>query len=102
MKTYELELYGEKYNLVITTDNYQNNGSLAIMLETIGGEPFTTLTVNLSDGVAENEYQYLDTNNNPWAEKFIKDNGLGTPTGIMGYSGFCEYPLYRFNLEALK
>lgn len=101
MKTYELEFYGEKYNLAAKTAEY-GNGTLAIMLETDEGEPFATLTVNLVDGVANNEYQYVDTNNHSWAEKFIKKNKLGTPTGIMGYSGFCQYPLYKFNLEALK
>ena len=102
MKTYKLEFYGKTYNLVVKTANYSNNDSLAVMLETDEGEPFTILTVNLCDGVAENEYQYVDTNNNSWAEKFIKKNNLGKPTGIMGFSGFCKYPLYKFNLEALK
>ncbi len=102
MKTYELEFYGETYNLVAKTANYSNNGSLAVMLETDEGEPFATLTVNLADGVAESEYQYVDTNNCSWAEEFIKKNKLGEPTGMMGFSGFCQYPLYRFNLEALK
>jgi len=102
MKTYELEFYGEKFNLVAKTANYSDNDSLAVMLETDEGEPFAVLTVNLSDGVAEKEYQYIDTNNNSWAEEFIKKYKLGEPTGIMGFSGFCQYPLYKFNLEALK
>ena len=102
MKTYKLNFYGKEYNLVVKTSHYTNNDSLAVIVETDEGEPFDTITVNLSDGVAEKEYQSVDTNNSPWAEKFIKDNGLGTPTGIMGYSGFCKYPLYKFNLEALN
>ena len=102
MKTYELEFYGETYNLEAKTANYSNNDSLEVMLETDEGEPFTILTVNLCDGVANKEYQYVDTNNNPWAEEFIKKNNLGWPTGIIGFSGFCQYPLYRFNLEALN
>lgn len=102
MKTYELEFYGEKYNLIVKTSRYTNNDSLAVLLETEEGEPFATVTVNIMNGVASEEYQYIDTNNCSWAPKFIEDNGLGTPTGIMGFSGFCQYPLYRFNLEALK
>ena len=44
----------------------------------------------------------IDTNNCEWAEKFIKENELGTPTGIMGYSGFCEYPLYLFDTSKIR
>ena len=102
MKTYELKFYGKTYKLNAITAHYNNNNSLAVLLETEEGEPFATITVNLTNGIAENEYQYVDTNNNHWAEKFINDNGLGEPTGITGYSGFCGYPLYKFNLEAFK
>lgn len=102
MKTTTINLYGEEESVMVVTGHYNNNNSLAVMLETDDGEPFATLTVNLSDGIAEGEYQYVDTNNCPWAEDFIKENGLGTPMGIMGYSGYCQYPLYRFNLEAFK
>lgn len=81
---------------------YANNSSLAVFLETTDGEPFCNLTVNITDGVAGEEYQYVDTNNCPWALDFIKSNDLGTPTGIVGYSGFCEYPLVKFNLDKIK
>ena len=40
---------------------------------------------------------YIDTNNCPWAEEFLKDNNLAEDTGTTGLSGFCEYPLYKFN-----
>lgn len=84
---------------------YSNNGNLAIQLITPEGEPVSTLTVNIMDGVCEyrgEEYAYVDTNNNPTGVKFILENELGEPTGEVGYSGFCEYPLYRFNLDKLK
>ena len=102
MKTYKLNFYGKEYNLVVKTSHYTNNDSLAVMIETDEGEPFDTITVNLADGIATDKYQYVDTNNCPWAENFIKSNGLGTPTGLWGYSGFCKYPLYQFNLKALN
>lgn len=102
MKTYKINHYGKTYEVTIKKTEYSNNGSLAILLETTDYEPFGVITVNLPNSCASEEYQYVDTNNCPWAEKFIKDNGLGNPTGIMGYSGFCQYPLYRFNLEALN
>ena len=45
---------------------------------------------------------YVDINNCPWATKFIKDNELGEFTGKYGKSGFCVYPLYKFNLDKIK
>lgn len=99
---YELELYGKKYEVEVGRTTYANNSSLAILLETVDGEPFATLTVNLCDGVANNEYAYVDINNCSWAKEFIEKNKLGTPTGRIGYSGFCQYPLYKFNIEQIK
>ena len=103
MKTYKLDLYGETFNLTATIEHYSNNDSLAICLETDEGEPFDTITVNLMESsfIGENQ-AFIDTNNCSWAEKFIKKYKLGKPTGIMGYSGYCSYPLYEFNLEAFK
>ena len=90
------------YDVEVFRTSYYNNDSLAVFLQTVEGEPFCNLTVNLSDGVAGEEYQYVDTNNCPWALDFIKSNNLGTPTGIVGYSGFCQYPLVKFNIDKIK
>lgn len=38
----------------------------------------------------------------PEMEKFIKDNDLGEFTGLTLRSGFCEYPLYVFNVDKLR
>ncbi|MBR3208901.1 MAG: DUF4313 domain-containing protein [Bacilli bacterium] len=95
-----MKLLGYEVEVLRTT--YRNNGSLAVLIETTEGEPFATLTVNLASGIAEGDYAYVDTNNCEWAEKFIKENELGTPTGIMGYSGFCEYPLYLFDTSKIR
>lgn len=43
----------------------------------------------------------MDTNNFPEAEEFIRIHELGTFTGTTAYSGFCEYPLYRFDLSKI-
>lgn len=103
MKTYKLDLYGQTFNLVANIDSYANNDSLAICLNTDEGEPFAVITVNIAESSIIGQNQaFVDTNNCSWAEKFIKKYKLGKPTGIMGYSGFCSYPLYEFNLEAFK
>ena len=93
--------FGE-YDVRVERSKYRNNNSLAIMLicknEDGYEEPFATLTVNLGyDDIVDDIYQFVDTNNCPWAEEFIKENNLGTPTGVYGRSGYCSYPLYEFN-----
>ena len=59
------------------------------------------LTVNLGEKLTDGE-AYVDTNNIPNAEEFIAEYELGTPLGVLRRSGFCEYPLYNFNLENVK
>ena len=88
----------DEVNIEITS--YANNKSLAIQLWCEDG-PFATLTVNL-DGEREEGCQYVDVNNCPWAEQFIYKYKLGTFTGNIGYSGFCAYPEFKFNIEELK
>ena len=44
----------------------------------------------------------LMCNDMPDIEKFITDNDLGEFTGFTQRSGFCEYPLYLFNVDKLR
>ena len=46
--------------------------------------------------------QAVDINTCPWAEEFIKTNKLGIPCGVTITSGYCEYPLYIFDLDKLE
>lgn len=89
-----------EYKLKVCICNYQND-NLAIALETDIGEPFTRLTVNL-EKLYEDDEAYIDTNNFPAAEELIEKYDLGKFTGRYGYSGFCTYPLYKFNMLELK
>ncbi len=63
--------------------------------------PYATLTVNLEGYDVPKYHAFLDTNNCPTAEQFVVSNGLGTSTGKYGRSGYCQYPLYKFNREKL-
>ena len=38
----------------------------------------------------------------PDIEKFITENDIGEFTGFTQRSGFCEYPLYLFNVDKLR
>jgi len=94
---------------------YQSNNRLAVQLVTAKApwSEFATITVNLPTVPEEllkmwfgtnmsdlNTLAFVDTNNCPWAEEFLKDNNIAEDTRISMPSGFCNYPLYKFNLDA--
>lgn len=87
------------YDVQAKRARYYNN-NLAIELYA-DWEPFARLTVNLVNDLDE-DCAYVDTNNCPWAEHFIVTNNLGYPVGTARRSGYCVYPLYRFNLDKLE
>lgn len=74
--------------------------------------PYTTATVNLGEDSGNNSVipfgaTFLDTNNNSDIVDFFKKEGLGEVYTRFGeevtmQSGFCEYPLFQFNVNKLK
>ena len=99
----KITLFGKTYNVTPHVNGYCDNGSLAIRLLCDNYEPFATLTVNLDESAScKEDCAFIDTNNCPWAGTFIRDNNLGVPTGRYGYSGFCTYPEYKFDLSKLQ
>lgn len=103
MKSYKLFLPNEHPNLTIRLAHYMANDSIALLLDDRdSGEPYANLTVCLPDqDVLLADEAYVDTNNCEWAEEFILENHLGEFTGQWGYSGFCKYPKYKFNLKEM-
>lgn len=99
-KYYEISLYGQTWRVALYKAEYEMGG-LAIEMITDEGEDFATLTVNLGGGIGENE-AFIDTNNCSWAEEFLKKNKIARPTGETRCSGFCTYPLYRFDEKVLN
>ncbi len=95
--------YGGEYQVSLEINTYLNNGCMYIGLVEQGEypEPYGDLTVNL-EGKAPDYCGYVDLNNMPELEKFIEDNDLGEFTGLTRRSGFCEYPLYMFNVDKLR
>lgn len=95
--------YGGEYDVSLEINTYLNNGCMYIGLIEQGEypEPYGDLTVNL-DGKVPDYCGYVDLNNMPELEKFIEDNNLGEFTGLTRRSGFCEYPLYMFNVDKLR
>lgn len=87
----------------LTMSRYAGSGNLFLELINTEGEypePYGNITVNL--GEVPKYCGYIDTNNMPEMEKFIVDNDLGNFTGLTLQSGFCEYPLYVFNVDKLR
>lgn len=84
-------------------DHYQADNSLYVgVLDTRENEPYADLTVCLNDSTLGKDEAYVDTNNCPSAIKLIDEYKMGKPTGKVGKSGFCEYPVYKFDLTKIK
>lgn len=98
--TYNLYAWGTNHKVETSKKNYWDNGNLAITLSEPGEGPYATLTVNLGKKLPKNQ-AFVDTNNCYWAERFIQENELGHPAGEVGYSGWCRYPLYEFDLDRI-
>ena len=96
--------WGSSEEVQLEINSYMNNKGLYIGLMNRDGddfEPYGDLTVNLSQK-APDYCAYVDTNNMPGVEKFIEENDLGEFTGLTQRSGFCEFPLYMFNVDKLR
>ncbi len=74
---------------------YQNNGTLALIMNELDGEEYAVVTVNLNHPMQSNDMAFLDENNYPRIGNWIERNGLGSFTEVRACSGFCSYPLYR-------
>lgn len=103
--------WGKTYDVALKVSKYNNNGSLSIMMmcENFSGmmdEPFGVVTVNLPQSKLFADFapntQFVDTNNLPNIEKFLVENKIAKKGDIIGYSGFCQYPSYEFDLDAIK
>lgn len=96
--------WGIVENVELKINSYRNNGSLFMELWDTGGEypeAYGNITVNLDNEIPA-YCAYVDTNNMPEMEEFIRENKLGVFTGLTKESGFCEYPLYLFDSDKLR
>ncbi|MBO5710731.1 MAG: DUF4313 domain-containing protein [Rikenellaceae bacterium] len=102
----KLERYGHVYDITFELDRYASGGGLAILMEAnsrLGPMPYAVLTVNLEDYPTYGNRAYVDVNNlGDEILAWIEENNLGVPTGEIGYSGFCVYPEYSFNLDEIN
>jgi len=114
MKTFDFETpYATYRDCYLRVCSYSYNPlCLAVRVENQEDGPITTLTVNLgedigNDSIIRENQAFVDVNNNETAAEFLAENGIAEPVTrfgepVVGYSGWCAYPLYAFNPEILE
>lgn len=98
--------FGGEYEVRLETNRYRNNRiylGLNCYDEEYGfWEPYAAITVNIDADLSDKDCGFLDVNNFPEGKWFVENHGIGEPTGRIGFSGFCAYPEYRFNMNVIK
>jgi hypothetical protein len=93
------------YEIAFKLSNYCDNGVLAIVVYEYTSYgcayQYGVASVNINDMIFGVNQTYIDENNNPGMTQFLVDNGLVTPTGYIGRSGYCQYPLVEVNMEEI-
>lgn len=64
-------------------------------------EPYATLTVNFGEFLSIKNCAYIDTNNNSFTAQLL-DMDFCTDTKLTRHSGFCIYPLWKFDEAFLR
>ncbi len=95
----EFRVYDGVY---LKVGKYLADNSVAIEAWNRQNGPIATITVCLCDRSLGEGEAYIDTNNCPWAIGFIEHEGLGKRTGKMGRSGYCTYPVVRFDMQKVR
>ena len=93
----KIKSWRKEYDVIPVITKYVMGDTLAIQLVCDDGELsgalYGVLTVKLDDMLENDVCAYVDVNNIPGAEEFIRENGLGVFTGVKKVSGYGEYPL---------
>lgn len=94
--------FGVYEGVYLQVGKYQADDSVAIQAWNRQDGPIATLTICLCDKSLGEGEAYVDTNNCPWAVDFIEKEGLGKQTGRVGQSGFCVYPVVKFDMGKVR
>ena len=104
MKTLTLNAWGFDHKISFHLATYTTTGNLYVGLichDEEYPEHWSDLTVNLDETLEQN-HSYIDTNNNGnEIMNWLIANNLGKYTYGMGFSGFCVYPEFEFNMDEL-
>ena len=89
------------YGYLLYIENRETYLAMGAFDEDLQGlDHFADVTVNV--GALPYLQSAIDTNNN--GDKildFLQKNGFGSPTGRMIRSGFCSFPVFKFNPDKL-
>ena len=101
---YKSRILGE-VPVTISINRYASNGCLYVGLnkrpDEYGDDYFGSITVNLPGSVPKHS-AYVNVNGLSGILPFLKEYKLAKPMSVVGESGFCAYPLFRFDLEKLR
>lgn len=101
MKKFDLiTRWGTDKDCYLSLDHYTVDGSLCLRVLNDHDRLICTLTVYL--GEVPKNCAYLDVNNCIFAEKLVTELGIGKFFANVLGSGFCIYPLYKFDLDKIK
>ena len=75
------------------TDHYANNGNVAVLMLTEGGDLFTVVSKNIQSLAAG--CFAVDENHNPGIAKWLIDNNISEDTGGAVHSGYVKYPVHK-------
>ena len=106
--------HGKSLKGFFVFNKYWYNGNLSVQIFAEDDEigfpddrpyysPYCSVSVNLvRNNPQSDSCIFVDTNNAPWLENFLSENGFGLPTGRFATSGYCNYPEYLLNLKKMK
>lgn len=100
------DYYGGTYRVIPKLNTYAENNNLYIGLDYFDTDcnawlPYSDITVNV--GRLPFLESAIDTNNNGnEVVDFLVRNGFGELTGDSIPSGFCVFPVFKFNEDKLK
>lgn len=93
-----IEFLGEKVDITLVEHRYRDNGRLAVQaVDSVTGEPFGMITVNLDTPLADDEVCVkVWSENSYWVPQVLealKDKWI--PTGREVATGFVSAPVYK-------
>lgn len=114
---YPISVFGLQEDVKLFWEVYSCNGTLALQLnckpaeedaamfqrgldnpDEVYIEPFGIVTVNLPESAfMPDNVQFVDTNNLPGIDRWLVENKIAEPTGIIARSGYCAYQAFKFN-----
>lgn len=104
-KTLKLMSWDKEYNVCFYLDKYSHLDNIYVGLYFLNEgsfEPYSNITVNLDNKIPEG-HGYLDVNNiDQGIINWLVENAFISEPISYGFSGYCVYPLVKFNLDKIK